>query len=807
MSEDVAVWLLAVLVIPVFTLLLLLRQQKKIRVLMSARAKAGVFPPEQIKRDSLATDNPDGHTIGEAVYDRRLFRIIYDKAPVGMIVSDPDGEIFMANSILQSTLGYAEKDLVGKNIAELTHPDDMEGTIAALELIRTGEMNSYQLEKRYLHKSGHVVWVQVNAVMVRSRKDEPLYVIGQILDITGRKLASEQLRIWENIFRNTGWGMVLSYDGKTLSLLNPAFAAMHGYSVGELSGQPVSRVIAAYELERVNAFIRQAEETGHCTYESQDVRRDGSTFPVLVDITVVRDDDDRVLYRLSNIQDISESKAAADALRASELRLREAERMAHLGSWEWDMVTGEQTWSEETYRIFGLDPGTDEASYQNFVNLLDSEDRKVLADAAAAALAGQRPFRMEYKVHRPDGSIRCVISEAQLYGDEQGSVQTMIGTSLDVTESRKAERELRDSQARLQGLTANIPGVVFQAETEDNGRSFSFIYMNSHSGQLFGEASEHYLTDASLLTRHIFPADIETFESSRQNSAVNGIVWDWEGRIILTNREEKWINLRAMPRQQGTRLVWDGVMLNITNNKRAEQELFMSRQLLRDLAAEMEVLREEERKYIAREIHDELGQILTALRMDVSLLRLRFPDISAPFPDSVRNMTSLVDRAITAVRSVASDLRPAALDMGLQDALEWLRKEFSDRTGIICSLTMVPDDIELEESRAVAVFRIVQESLTNISRYANASRADIMLTAREGMLEIFIRDNGIGFDPAESAKKKKSYGLLGMRERAIALGGTLQINSNTGKGTEIALTIPLSENTLVDNYDSGINCR
>jgi PAS domain S-box-containing protein len=229
---------------------------------------------------------------------------------------------------------------------------------------------------------------------------------------------------------------------------------------------------------------------------------------------------------------------------------------------------------------------------------------------------------------------------------------------------------------------------------------------------------------------------------------------------------------------------------DVTESRRIQQEVHTSRQHLRELAAQLETAREEERKHIAREVHDELGQVLTALRMDVSLLRLRFGALDPQLAGKVQDMKHLVDRGIQGVRNVATNLRPAALDMGLIAALEWLCNESSSRTDIPCILRMNQDEFDLDEARAVVVFRIVQESITNIARYAQATQINIDLAQNGDELRVTVQDDGQGFDPAQAAGKK-SFGLLGMRERALALGGRLDIQSAPQQGTTIALTIPL----------------
>ena len=228
----------------------------------------------------------------------------------------------------------------------------------------------------------------------------------------------------------------------------------------------------------------------------------------------------------------------------------------------------------------------------------------------------------------------------------------------------------------------------------------------------------------------------------------------------------------------------------ITERRRMAQELLESGQQLRDLAAHGEAAMEQERKRIAREIHDEQGSLLTALKMDLTLLRRELGDAPPAIGQRLDTMQHLVEEAVRVMRQVASQLRPAVLNLGILPALEWLTEEFRQRTGIACHL-LAGDDIPLDDSRATTLFRIVQESLTNVTRHAEASQVDIGLSLEAEHIRLEIADNGKGFDPSQVGGN--SFGLLGMGERLEALGGKLRIDSAPGRGTRLHITIPLAE--------------
>jgi PAS domain S-box-containing protein len=295
--------------------------------------------------------------------------------------------------------------------------------------------------------------------------------------------------------------------------------------------------------------------------------------------------------------------------------------------------------------------------------------------------------------------------------------------------------------------------------------------------------------------------------SGRHDAAFYSQIWEtlfrvgtWQGEIWDRHKAghvyPKWLTISGVKNSTGAITHFIGTHYDISERKNAEaamlklnSDLSESRQRVRELGAQNEAQREGERKHIAREVHDELGQVLTALRMDISLLHMRFGLLAPALNDKVMDMKVLVDRAIQGVRNVAMNLRPTALDMGLIPAIEWLCTEFTRHTSIACMFYVDDDEIELDEPRAVVIFRIVQESLTNITRYAHASQVNITLGCRGNELGVEVRDNGQGFD-LNAAMQRKSFGLLGMRERALALGGHIDIVSAPGQGTVIGVKIP-----------------
>ena len=263
-------------------------------------------------------------------------------------------------------------------------------------------------------------------------------------------------------------------------------------------------------------------------------------------------------------------------------------------------------------------------------------------------------------------------------------------------------------------------------------------------------------------------------------------------RAEALTKAKELLELRVEQRTAVLSRVNHEMRTEIAERQRAEEDLRESRDQLRALAARLQSVREEERTYIAREIHDELGQACTAIKMDLALIGRKLTKRQTKLLAKVASSIQLVDSAIVTLRKIASELRPRTLDdLGLPAALEAQAQEFESRTGIECSVSLPPEPLMLDSDRSTAIFRIFQESLTNVARHARATRVEARLRRENNRIIFQVSDNGTGFDP-EVAKASKSLGLVGMQERALLLNGEFKAEGVPGSGTTMTLTIPLA---------------
>ena len=290
--------------------------------------------------------------------------------------------------------------------------------------------------------------------------------------------------------------------------------------------------------------------------------------------------------------------------------------------------------------------------------------------------------------------------------------------------------------------------------------------------------------------RRVHEDDRQRIREGLDGVAASGAEFDAEHRIRQQDGSVRWVHTVARMRHDDRDTLVRGIVMDITERKQTMEALKRSQELLRDLTAYQDRLKEDERKRIAREIHDELGQTLLALRIDVSMLDARTSKNHPRLNQRVRDALQHIDATVKTIRTIINNLRPAVLDLGLSAAIEWQVKEFRRRSGIACDLVIEENELTIDNALATSLFRILQESLTNVIRHANATQVRVELYRENGRLVMKITDNGIGI-PQDHRKTANAFGLVGVEERILALDGAFTIDSEPGKGTTLTVYIPL----------------
>ena len=361
-------------------------------------------------------------------------------------------------------------------------------------------------------------------------------------------------------------------------------------------------------------------------------------------------------------------------------------------------------------------------------------------------------------------------------------------------EGRRAQRELLENEARFRAIVSNVPGVVFRMLREWHG-GCSFTYVSEGSTALLELSPARLQEDGALFFDLLLENDRTDLGARIGESAQTLQPLNWEGRIRVASGDlVKWIELRMSPRPlDNSRIQWDGIMENITRRKQAEIEIIESRRQLSALSAHLQKAKEIERTRIAREVHDDNGGNLTAIKIDLLWLGNRVDRQRTDLLEKVNAIEGAVDRTMEITSRIAHDLRPPLLELGLLAAIEWEAAEFEKRMEIPCVVSCVNEDIPVDPDLGTAVFSLFREILTNISKHAGATMVQADIETDESTLRLTVRDNGRGITRTDLLKSG-SFGLRGMLERARHLGGEIRFDGNPGKGTTIVATLPLEAN-------------
>ena len=355
---------------------------------------------------------------------------------------------------------------------------------------------------------------------------------------------------------------------------------------------------------------------------------------------------------------------------------------------------------------------------------------------------------------------------------------------------RKAEQGIVESERRYHTLAEVSPVGIFHTDAAG-----STTYVNPRWCQISGITYEKAMGNGWFEAVH--PGDRDMLRRNWEEATRHQQVSVSEYRFVRPNGSTAWVIGQAIPERDadGAIVGYVGTTTDITDRKLAEKEMEESSQKLRQLTTHLLNIREEERKRIGREIHDELGQQLTAIKMDISWIAKKTDPSQEAFKTKLQNVIALLDGGNQSIRRILNELRPVILDdYGLLEALRWQAQQFTANTHIPVAMTASESDMRIPEEISTCIFRIFQEALTNITRYAKATQVKVSLDIDSDSVLLNIEDNGLGFD-TELTKTKKSFGILGMKERVASLNGRFDLSSVPGNGTRISIHIPITQKT------------
>ena len=475
-------------------------------------------------------------------------------------------------------------------------------------------------------------------------------------------------------------------------------------------------------------------------------------------------------------------KLAEAKLAQSEMLLNKAQQMAHIGSLEVNLETRKEVWSQEIYRILGLLPEEVEPSKEMLLSFIHPEDVSFVKSNIEQARREFRDMSFFNRIIRKSGIIRHIYFESKFEFDKQNKPIKIHGIIQDITEKVIADQEKEFDKKNLSALINNTSDLMWSVD-----RNFNLITSN----EAFDIIVKQMIGKSIAKGSSVFPIEFSEEQLLRFKQFYERAFLGETFTEIECN-DGTYSEISFYPICKENEVIGTACFShNITERKKTEEEILQKNEQLKNLTTHLQQVREEERTTISREIHDELGQQLTALKMDIDWIKHKQNNPEEAVISKLQEMLQMSDGIISTIRRISSDLRPAIIDdLGLIAALEWKCNDFEEKMGIPCQFFSNVKERKFENHFGINAYRILQETLTNVSRHAAAKSVTVSVSENETELFLEIADDGKGISN-ENIGNGKTLGIVGMRERAALLGGKLIIKGEKNKGTSTKLILPL----------------
>ncbi|MGQ0526340.1 MAG: PAS domain S-box protein [Betaproteobacteria bacterium] len=608
-----------------------------------------------------------------------------------------------------------------------------------------------------------------------------------------QRLLQESRERYVQLYESAPIGYMTLDEAGIVRVLNLTAAVVLGDARTRLIGRPFAEFLEEADVPRFQEHLHDSR-AGAPLIKTELRLKTGRRDIELISVRRPEDEAEGALFRTAMV-DITERKRAEEALRENESKLRWLIDNMPAVLWIQDEHGSPRYVSANVTSVLGYAEHEVRSGGAHFwCENIHPDDRERVQSAyamlfsAPGSATGAANYDIEYRRRAKDGSWVWVIDRGMSVSEENG-VRYASGMFWDTSRRKRMQEQLRESEERFRLLAEHIEDVFFL--TDVDGRRI--FYVSPTFEKVWGFSIEKLYGDPASWRELIHEADRKRVRRIVRARRLDR-PYDIEFRIRRPDGTVRWIRLRGFPIREISGRVHRvaGIAADVTKRKQAAESLQRSHQQMRSLAIHLQSGREEERKHIAREVHDELGALLLAVKMDAEACRKGLTGAASGLSETMRQLTRRIDAAIESVRRIATDLRPSILDnLGVLAAVEWEAQDVERRTGIQCIVETNPEKehLDVEPEPATAIFRIVQEALSNVVRHSGATRVKIALREEAGSVRLQITDNGCGID-FDARPELHRWGLVGMAERVSAFNGQFGIDTAKPHGTVITATIP-----------------
>lgn len=714
---------------------------------------------------------------------------LYNNAPCGYHSLNAEGIITEMNDTELNWLGYTREEVVNKlKAADLIHWECHDLYFKEFnKFIKEGKI--LDLELTLVRKDGSLMPLLLNSSAIYDEEGNFVSSRSNSFDLTERKKSNEKLAYLYTLL-NESSDSIIGFDKYfNITSWNKGAELIFGFTKEEAIGKLFANMLSPenqqfpYETIRNQLLIK-----GTWKGESRHVSKEGKTIELFSSMTNVFDSKNNFIGYICINQDITETKKLEKELRQlnEDLEYEIVRRGNEL--------TKTIEYSSDSYLSIDKDL---------IITYVNEKAAQLIGKPKSAALG---KLISEYISPNAwnilNNDIRYALNTTQVFEKEYyfdyterwlaiRFYPTNSGVSFfiqEITERKKNEAILADSEKKYRLLFENNPMTMWLFDKT----TLKFLDINEAAVATYGYSRDEFLNMTILDIRPATEKEkLEEYKKATiENANLNNGTWSH----LKKNGEEIFVEIYAHDIEYintNARLI---LAMDVTQKIKAERELKQSHRQLRELSAHLQNVREDERGNISREIHDELGQQLTGLKLDLSWVKKKMKTEDFEVIEKVQETLMLIDLTVQTVRRIATELRPGILDdLGLIAALDWQSHEFEKRSGIHCEFIANINPQELTSEISTGMFRIYQESLTNIARHSGATKVSTLLSKEDGYLKLHIHDNGVGYDVNEATKKGR-LGLLGMKERVLMMNGKIELTSKPGSGSSISILAPLERN-------------
>lgn len=669
----------------------------------------------------------------------------------------------------------------GEDFYAYVHPEDRSRVLKKATYAKENHV-PYRDEYRVLRKDGVTRWVSATGTFLYSVKGDAVRMLGALVDITERKRVEEALSKSEErfsrAFRESPVALTLTgtRDDRYIDV-NETFEQSTGWRRDEVIGRtPFDLNIWADRNEREILVARALANHGLREIEVHYRCKDGQQRTGLGSVELIEIEGEPCL--LSALVDITDRKQIDEELRRKEAELAEAQRVANLGSWQWDPKARKMTWSEELYRIHGMDPSLPPPTYEELLRLFTPESSSRVSAAMEESLQTGMIPDMDLQLTRPDGTRRWVATRGYAVRNLEGEIISLHGTTQDITDRKVGAERLRESEERFRLVANTAPVMIWMSGTDKLCTYFNQTWLDFTGKSIETEMGNGW-------AEGVHEDDLQRCWETYAQAFDKREPFEMQYRLRRHDGQYRWILDKGIPMVavDGAFTGYIGSSIDITERKLAEEALAtVGRRLIE--------AHEEERTRIGRELHDDINQRLALLAVELDRWRLNTVS-TEELDEKVLHAQNRITAIAKDVQTLSHRLHSSKLDyLGLATAATSFCREIAQQSGF--DVRFIHKDVPrtLPKEVSLCLFRVLQEAVQNAVKHSGVRHLTIELLGSSDFIELKIKDAGIGFDERE-AFTGRGLGLISMRERLQLVNGALTVTSAPGAGTTIVARVPL----------------